>query len=50
MLSLGEFEADDPLRAQLPEFLVELFAFGLVRPGVDLAGTVRKPGARRKNN
>jgi AcrR family transcriptional regulator len=50
MLSLGEFEADDPLRAQLPEFLVELFAFGLVLPDLDLAAAVRKPRPRRKNN
>lgn len=32
MLSLGEFEADDPMRANLPDFLVDLFADGLRAP------------------
>ena len=37
MLSLGEFEAADPLRAYLPDFLVNLFADGV---RVHAAGSV----------
>jgi hypothetical protein len=29
MLSVREFEADDPLRKQLPDFLLKLFADGV---------------------
>ena len=32
MLSLGEFEAEDPLLASLPDFLVDLFADGVRNP------------------
>ena len=50
MLSLGEFEADDPLRAQLPEFLVELFAHGLViRAGTTNRIPVRRSTGTRKS-